>query len=234
MRRRYFITLIGGAAAGWPLAARAQQSERMRRVGVLMNATWDDPRTQTRVKALTQHLHQLGWIEGVNLRTDYRVSGRDPAVVQAGAKELVGLQPDVIITGSTVAAKAAQSETATVPIVMAGASDPLGSGLVKSLSHPGGNLTGFSNFEFSVGGKMLELLKQVAPAVNRVLVIMQPGNDGNVGLWRAIESAGPALSVRLSTLDEDSVALEREITAFAREPDLASSCCQIRPRPYVS
>jgi putative ABC transport system substrate-binding protein len=219
MRRRDFIQGILGSAA-WTLAARAQQGERMRRIGVLANAVEGDPTVQARISAFVQQLQQSGWIEGRNVRFDYRWGRRDLAQTQVGAGELVRLEPDVVFAMSTVAIRALQKETSTIPIVFGGATDPLASGVVKSLAHPGGNVTGFTNFEVSVGRKWLELLKQIAPHVNVVLVIMQPGNEGNLGLWRAIETAAPTFSVRLTKVDADSGAsVEREIVSLARAAD---------------
>jgi putative ABC transport system substrate-binding protein len=165
-------------------------------------------------------LEDLGWVEGRNVRFEYRLAGRDPARQQLAAKELVRLEASVIVTNSTPVTQLLQKETTTIPILFAGATDPLDSGLVKSLAHPGGNVTGFANFEFSVGGKWLELLKQIAPGVDRVLVLMQSGNDGNLGLLHAIESAAAAFSVRVSMVDFNvTAALEQEVERFAREPN---------------
>lgn len=218
MRRRDFITLLGGAAA-WPLAARAQ-SDRMPRIGVLQPVIESDSEARARIGAFLQRLKEFGWTEGGNLQIEYRWAGRDPVRQQAAAKELVRLEPNVIVTNSTPLTQVLQGETSTIPILFAGATDPLASGLVKSLAHPGGNVTGFTNFEFSVGGKWLELLKQIAPGVDRLLVLMQPDNDGNRGLLHAIESAAAAFSVRVSTADFNvTAALEQQVEQFAREPN---------------
>jgi putative ABC transport system substrate-binding protein len=220
MNRREFITLFSGAAATWPLAARAQQLDRMPLIGILQPVIETDAEGRARVAAFAQQLEELGWIEGRNVRFEYRWAGRDPGRQQVAAKELVRLEPNMIVTNSTPATQVLQNETNTIPILFAGATDPLASGLVKSLAHPGGNVTGFTNFEFSVGGKWLELLKQIAPGVDRVLVLMQSGNDGNLGLWHAIEGAAAAFSVRVSRVDLNATAaLEGEVERFAREPN---------------
>jgi len=220
MRRREFIALIGGAAATslpWPLTARAQQPQSML-IGML--AREDDPAGRARVATFVQKLRDLGWIEGRNLRIENRWAGRDYSRLQSMSRELVSLKPNVIVTNSTPMTQAVLAETSTIPIVFAGATDPLASGLVKSLARPGGNVTGFTNFEFSVGGKWLELLTQIAPKVSRALVLMQSGNEGNLGLWGAIEKAAPGFSVQTSTVDFNLTAeLERALATFAGKPD---------------
>jgi putative ABC transport system substrate-binding protein len=174
MRRRDFITLLGGAAVGWPLAARAQQSERMRRVGVLMSPREDDPETQIRANTLRKGLAELGWIEGRNVHIDFRWSGGDAAHASAYAAELVRLMPDVIIANSTLCLKAVRNETSTIPIVFVVVGDPVGQGFVSSLAHPGGNITGFTAFEFEIGSKWLEIAKTIAPEVRRIGFIFNP------------------------------------------------------------
>src|SRR6516164_5162656 len=174
MKRRAFITLLGGAAAAWPLAAGAQQRERMRRIGLLQGLAESDPETLARTVAFRQALDALGWTEGRNIRIDYRFAGADPARVQAYAAELVDAAPDLIVAVSTPAAAALKQATHTIPIVLAVVADPLGQGLVASLSRPGGNITGFANLEFTIVGKWLELLKEIAPDVRRVALIFNP------------------------------------------------------------
>jgi putative ABC transport system substrate-binding protein len=170
MRRRTFISLAGGAAFGWPLAARAQQSERMRRIGVLMGLSESDPEQQKRIAAFREALEKLGWTEHRELRIEYRWAAGDPDRARAYATELVRLKPDVIFAAPS-SAMAALRQTRSVPIVFAQVSDPLGEGWVASLARPGGNVTGFALFEFTIGGKWLELLKQIAPRVSRVAVL---------------------------------------------------------------
>src|SRR5215831_5110055 len=171
MKRREFITLLGGAAATWPLAARAQQGERVRRVGVLMNLASDDPEGQARIVAFVQGLQQSGWTDGHNVQIDTRWAAGDAARFQRYAEELLALAPDVILASATPSVQALQHATRTVPIVFANVGDPVGMGLVASLSRPGGNTTGFSFFEFGFGAKWLELLKEIAPGVTRAAVL---------------------------------------------------------------
>src|SRR5579863_7505792 len=217
MRRREFVTLIGGVAA-WPLAARAQQPNGMRRIGVLSNR--DEHEGQADLAAFRGRLHDLGWSDGRNVLIEAYFTGRDRSRLVAEAAELLGHEASVIVTSSTIATQAAKKQTSTVPIVFASASDPVASGLVASLAQPGGNVTGFSNVEFSFGAKWLELLKQVAPSVNRVLVMMQPDNDGNRGLWRAIQRTASVFSVQLTTVDEnDAIALQGAVETFSSKPD---------------
>ena len=216
MRRRQFITLLGGAA-GWPLAARAQQPDRMRRIGVLLPATADDVEFQARVGAFLQALALLGWTIGRNMRIDTRWAGADAASIRRHAVELAALAPDVILAygGSTVGPLL--QATRMVPIVFPAAVDPVGSGFVDSLARPGGNATGFMGFEYSLGGKWLELLKQIAPGVMRVAVLRDPAIAAGTGQLGAIQSAAPSFGVELSPLGvRDPGEIERAITAFAR------------------
>ena len=174
MKRREFMTLLGGAAVVWPLAARAQQPERVRRIGVLIGYAENDPETQARLAAFRQGIEQLGWTEGRNVRIDYRFAPAGPDQAQLFAKELVALRPDVLVGNSSPASAALLRETRTISIVFVGVSDPVGSGLVASIARPGGNTTGFTNFEPSLTGKWLELLKEIAPGIVRVAVIFNP------------------------------------------------------------
>ncbi len=174
MRRREFITLLGGAVAAWPLATRAQQAAGMRRIGVLMPYTQDDPEDRARVAALQDGLKQLGWVEGQNLRAEYRWYEGDADRARVLAKELVELRPELILAGATPGAVALRQETRTIPIVFVPVTDPVGQGLVEGLARPGGNATGLSLFEFSVGTKLLEALNQIAPGVTRVAVFYNP------------------------------------------------------------
>ena len=173
IRRREFIAGLGGAAA-WPIAARAQQSNRMRRIGVLRSGDEDDPGSKTNASAFTQALADLGWTDGRNVRMDVRWAGGDINRVRALAQELVGLQPDVIVTGTTAATVAVQRETRTIPIVFATVADPVASGIVPRLNQPGGNITGFATHEASLGGKWLELLAEIAPGLKRTAFMFNP------------------------------------------------------------
>jgi len=176
IKRREFITLSVGAVAAWPLAARAQQGERMRRIGLLQGLAESDPEAQSRTAAFRQALAALGWIEGRNIRIDYRFAGGGPARVHADAAELVNAAPDLIVGHSTPVAAALKQATSTIPIVFAAVNDPLGQGFVASLAHPGGNITGFAFIEFTLVGKWLELLKEIAPASDgwRSFLIRRP------------------------------------------------------------
>jgi putative tryptophan/tyrosine transport system substrate-binding protein len=174
MRRREFISLLGGAAAAWPLAARAQQGERMRRIGVLVNLPADDPQAQVRNAALLQRLQELGWTVGRNLRIDYRWGAGNADSVRKFAAELVALAPDVILAPGTSTLEPLLQATRAVPIVFVHSADPVGAGFVESLARPGGNATGFINMEYAISGKWLELLKQLAPRVMRAAVLRIP------------------------------------------------------------
>jgi putative ABC transport system substrate-binding protein len=173
LQRRHFITLLGGAAA-WSLAARAQQGDRVRRIGVLIPFDENDPAWKPRDSAFTQALAGLGWTEGRNVRMDLRWGGDDTNRIRAVAQELVGLQPDIIVTNATVATVALQRETRTIPIVFVGVSDPVATGLVPNLNQPGGNITGFAVLEASLGGKWLELLSEIAPGLKRAALMFNP------------------------------------------------------------
>src|SRR5436190_2191983 len=170
LRRRQFITLLGGAAA-WPLTARAQQADRMRRIGVLMHVAAGDPESEARIAAFLQRLQQLGWTDERNVRIDYRWAAGDASGFHRHAEELLALAPDVILATSTPSVQALQQATRTVPIVFAQVIDPVGAGLVASLARPGGNITGFTVFEYGISGKWLELLKEIAPRLTRVAVL---------------------------------------------------------------
>ena len=199
MQRREFITLLGGAAVAWPLAARAQQPERMRRIGVLMPGTADDADYQARMAAFLQGLQQLGWSDGRNVRIDIRWATADADQIRRHAAELVALAPDVILApGATTVGPLLQA-TRTVPIVFPVIADPVGAGFVDSLARPGGNATGFMNFEYSIGGKWLELLKQIAPGVTRVAVLRDAATPSGVGQFGIIQSVAPSLRVEVSS-----------------------------------
>jgi putative ABC transport system substrate-binding protein len=220
MRRREFIGLLGGAAATWPLAARAQQGGPIRRIGVLMGWSESDPEYHSRIAALVQGLAQLGWTDGRNMRIDVRWTNGD--VERAGilAKELVALQPDVIVAGATPATAALQRETRTIPIVFTVVSDPVGSGFVASLPRPGGNITGFINIEAAMGGKWLELLKEVAPRLQRVAIMFNPDTAPGGGSYYLgpFEAAARSLAVEpvVARVHSDAE-IESAITALGRE-----------------
>ena len=201
MRRREFISLIGGVAATWPLAVRAQQAERVRRIGVLMAVSESDADVRKGIAIFKQRLQELGWRDGQNVRIDYRWGDADPGRIQALAKELVNLHPDVLVGHSTPSAKGLLNQTRSIPIVFLTVTDPLGQGLVSSLSHPAGNITGFSVFEFSLGTKWVETLKQIAPGIRRVTAIFNPDTAPYYGLYLQSINAG------VSSLAVESVAI---------------------------
>jgi putative ABC transport system substrate-binding protein len=198
IRRREFITLLGGAAAAWPLAAEAQQGERIRRVGVVMVTKETDPETPLRAMAFRQALAKFGWSEGRNVVIDFRFGTGDLNRFRAEAKELTGVTPDVIVAESTPAAVALRQETSAVPIVFLQVANPIGSGLVASLARPGANLTGFTNFEPTMGGKWLELLKEIAPGVTRAAVLWDPAIPAGIGQFAVIQSVAPSIGVDVS------------------------------------
>jgi putative tryptophan/tyrosine transport system substrate-binding protein len=218
MRRRTFITLLGSAAA-WPLAASAQQPDRVRRIGVLMHLPENDPETQARVRALLERLQQLGWTDGRNVRIDYRFGAADVDRSRRYAAELIALAPDVIQASGTGPVAALQQASRTVPIVFVQIPDPVNAGFVESLSRPGGNATGFTVWEeFGTSGKWLELLKEVAPHVTRVAVLRDPTVPAGIGQTGAIQSVAPSLGMQVSPVGvRDSGEIERSISAFARE-----------------
>jgi putative ABC transport system substrate-binding protein len=220
MRRREFITLLGGAAA-WPLAARAQQADAMRRIGVLMPGDEDDPEQKALLSAFTQALAGSGWVDGRNIRMDVRWARDDINRMRARAKELVDLQPAVILSNTTPATAAFQRETRTIPIVFVNASDPVGSGFVAGLSHPGGNITGFIHNEDTWGGKLLELLTEIAPGVRRVAATFNPDTAPYVrsNYLPSFEAAARSLKVEPITAPvRDDAEIETVITSLGREP----------------
>ena len=219
MKRREFITLLGGAVAAWPLAARAQQGQRVRRIGVLMYMPADDAEGQARLAALSEALQQLGWSEGRNLRIDTRWANADD--IRRHATELAALPADVLVggTGTATAAPLLQA-TRTVPIVFVTVIDPVGAGFVASLAQPGGNATGFTIYEYGMSGKWLELLKEIAPSVTRVAVLRDPAVVSGIGQFGAIQAVAPSLGMELSPVDvRDASEIERGVTAFARRPN---------------
>jgi ABC-type uncharacterized transport system substrate-binding protein len=217
VNRRDFITLLGGAAAAWPVAARAQQPERIRRVGVLMNLTADDPEASARVTAFAQGLQQFGWTAGHNVRIEYRWGAVDADRSRRYAAELVALAPDVILASGVPVVTALLQATRTVPIVFAQIVDPVGSGLVASLARPGANATGFTVFEYGMSGKWVELLKEIAPGVKRVAVLRDAGSSSGIGQLGAIQSAASSFGMELSLVGmSEAGEIEHAITAFAR------------------
>jgi putative tryptophan/tyrosine transport system substrate-binding protein len=216
LRRRDFIALLGGAAA-WPLAAQAQQGERMRRVGVLMNLSSDNPEGQARNAAFLQTLQELGWTVGRNVRIDYRWAAGDVDRNRKNAAELVALAPDVILAAGSFGMGALQQATRAVPIVFVNVIDPVGGGFVESLALPGGNATGFANFEYGISGKWLELLKEIAPRVTRVAVLRDPSRASGGGQLGALQGAASSFGLELSPVGlRDAGEIERGVTAFAR------------------
>ena len=220
MKRREFITLLGGAAAAWPLAARAQQAERMRRIGVLMSLAADDPEGQARLTAFVQGLQELGWTDGRNVRIDYRWPAGDAERTRRYATELAALSPDVILAGAGSVVPSLLQATRTVPIVFTQTPDPVGAGFVNSLARPGGNATGFLLYEYGISAKWLELIKEIAPRVTRAAVIRDAAVASGTGQWGAIQTAAPSFGVEVSPVNlRDAGEIERAIAAFAGSPN---------------
>jgi putative ABC transport system substrate-binding protein len=220
LKRREFITLLGGATAVWPLAVRAQQPDRVRRIGVLMGFAESDSEGQARIAAFRDELQKVGWTEGHNIRIEMRWPGANADRTRAYAAELVNLKPELIVAGATSALTPLSQATRTIPIVFVQVSDPVRAGFVRSLVHPGGNITGFALYEYAIAVKWLELLKQIAPRVTRVGVIHDPTLSVNVGQLPEIIAAAPSFGVQLSTLAvRDAAEIERAIEKFAPDPD---------------
>ena len=219
LRRRQFITLLGGAAVSWPLAARAQ-TKRMRLIGVLMGLVANDPEAQSRVVAFENGLRELGWVKGRNLSIEYRWAG-DGNLLRDDAAELLAMAPDLILANSTPVTAALREHSGAVPIVFTQVTDPVGQGVVPNLAHPGGNLTGFTSFEFSIGTKWLEALKQTAPRVTRVALVFNPQSAPYADLFlRPVEAAAPSFSVTLiRAAVRDPADVDRVFNALAREPN---------------
>jgi putative ABC transport system substrate-binding protein len=217
MKRRQFISLLGGAAA-WPLAARAQQAEGIRRVGVLMNIAADDLEGQTYLAAFQQSMQELGWNVGRNLRIDIRWGGGDADRIRRYAAELVSLSPDVVLAAGGPIVAALQKASSAVPIVFAQSIDPVGAGIAASLARPGGNVTGFTQFEYSLSGKWPELLKEIAPGIKRIGVLRDASNPAGIGQWAIIQAAAAAAGMELTPIPvRDAAEMERGVAAFARE-----------------
>jgi putative ABC transport system substrate-binding protein len=218
MRRRSFLTLLGGAAAAWPVEAWAQQGERVRRIGILMASAADDVESQARMAAFHQGLTELGWTDGRNVRIETRWATTNADELRRHAAELVALAPDVIVaaTGTTTVVPLLQA-TRSVPIVFVQVIDPVGAGFVTSLARPGGNATGFTIFEYGMSGKWLELLKEIAPGLTRMAVLRDPAIASGIGQFAAVQAVAPSLGVELSPVDvRDAPEIERAVTAFAR------------------
>jgi putative tryptophan/tyrosine transport system substrate-binding protein len=221
MRRREFITLLGGAAASSPLAVRAQQTERVRRIGVLMAVAESDPDVHLSLAAFQQSLHGRGWSEGRNLRLEYRWGAADASRIRTFARELVDLSPDIILAYATPSVVALMQETRSIPIVFLSVTDPLGQGLITSLAHPGGNITGFSVFEISLGTKWLEVLKEIAPRMTRATIIFNPETAPYYPLYlRSIEKGAPSFALGLVAVHvHNDVEIGRAISTAGRDPN---------------
>jgi len=219
LKRRQFIMLLGGAVA-WPLAARAQQGERVRRIGVLLPASADDTAFQDRIGAFLQGLQQSGWAIGRNVRIDIRWATNNPAEIRRHAAELAALAPDVVLAFAASTVGAMLQATRSVPIVFPGVADPVAAGFVDSLARPGGNATGFLLFEYGLTGKLLELLKQIAPGVTRVAVLRDPATPSGPAQFGVIQAMAPSLRVEVNVVNmRDAPEIERAVAAFAHNPD---------------
>jgi putative ABC transport system substrate-binding protein len=217
VNRREFITLVGGAAVAWPIVARAQQPGGMRRIGVLMNSAADDPESQVRLAAFVQELQRLGWIIDRNVQIEARWSAADVSTLRRHAAELPALAPDAILAGVGGTVAPLLQATRTVPIVFAQSIDPVGTGFVASLARPGGNVTGFTQFEYSLAGKWPELLKEVAPQVTRAAILREPSTPAGIGQWAVVQAAAQSFGMELSPVAvREAGEMERGISEFAR------------------
>ncbi|MEA2896744.1 MAG: hypothetical protein QOJ84_2359 [Bradyrhizobium sp.] len=220
MKRREFILALGGAAAAWPLVARAQQLEQMKRLGVLMNAAADNLDSRTNLAAFLEVVEKLGWTDGRNVRIETRWGGGDANTIRKHAEELAALAPDAILATGNVAMAPLLQVTRTAPIVFVGVADPVGTGFVDSMARPGGNTTGFIQFEYSLTGKWLELLKEIAPGVKRAAVLRDTAIAAGIGQFAVIQSVAPALGIDISPINvRDASEIERSIANFARGPN---------------
>jgi len=218
MRRREFIALLGGVVA-WPLSARAQQPERMRRVGVVMGYAESDPKAQLQVVAFRQQLHKLGWIEGSNIRIDFRYAGDDPGHIRALVVELLGLGPDVMVSNTNLVTTILQSEVRAIPLLFVSVSDPIGSGFVTDLARPTGNITGFANFQPTMGGKWLDILRQIAPQVQSIGLLLHP-EPPNIGYLKSAEAAAPSFTIKVVELAVHNAAeIQSALATLAAEPN---------------
>ena len=238
MKRREFITLFGGTVAAWPLAAGAQQADRLRRIGVLMPLAADDREAPTRIAAFHQGLQQLGWVVGRNVRIEYRWGAGDPDRIRKSVAELIELVPDVILAGGSATLGPLLQATRAVPTVFVHVPDPVGAGFVDSLARPGGNATGFAIFEYNISGKWLELLKQIAPAVTQAGVIRDPAISAGIGQWGAIQAMAPSVGVEVIPVNvRDAPEIERAITTFARSSNggllVTASALAVRHRDLI-
>jgi putative tryptophan/tyrosine transport system substrate-binding protein len=232
MRRREFVTLIGGATAAWPFVAHAQQGERLRRIGVLMNT--DNAEQRANYATFLQALQQLGWTDGHNVRIDVRWAGGQASEIRKYATDVIALAPDVIVTFGTAGVVPLLQATRTVPIVFANVADPVGAGFVDTMARPGGNTTGFIQFEYSFCGKWLELLKQIAPGVTRVAVLRDQNIPSGIGQFAVIQAAAPSAGVEVSAINvRDAEEIKRAVASFARSPNggliLTASALAIAP-----
>jgi putative tryptophan/tyrosine transport system substrate-binding protein len=221
MRRRQFLTLLGSAAAAWPLPLRAQKSEQPKRIGVLMNRIAEDPEGQARVAAFAQGLQESGWAIGRNIAVDIRWGADEIERERVGATELLALAPDLVFASGTLSVAAVQRADHRMPIVFVAVTDPVGAGFVDNLARPGGNITGFMNYEYSFGGKPLELLRQIAPNVTRVAVLRDPTNPASTAVFAATQALAQSLGVEVRPINshQDIAQVERAIAAFASSPN---------------
>ena len=231
MNRRAFIAGLGGAAA-WPISAHTQQLGRPRQIGILIPYDGNEPQVKARLSAFKQRLYELGWIESRNIRFDYRFTSQDAEHIRTGTEELIALGPDVIVAWNNPTVAILQKATQTIPIVFVGASDPVESGFVTNIARPGGNITGFQNFETPIGGKWLDLLKEIAPGVRRVAFVYSPDISANAELMHSAEAASTLLGVTVTGAAVQSIAdIEHVLTAFAKEPN---GGLIVAPFPFIA